>query len=523
LSDRVCYIRRSDRGATLKGLRLLSGHTDDTWNAGASTDPVLIEESIAEGARWVHDRLEANASKTRTLSLLCLDPDGAVCSWVKADDADLSLLDATLATGPVEYDPDSLEEQVHSGASDRFPRLPLELSFELLDPDETSTGSRTAVMAMPDVPGRLIKDELDALGIRIDCFTTIWHTIANVWDPGAGHAAHSEQRIVSSDSPIVAVLVIDPKDARLIWTWSRMGKLIAAGTTRITTLTSEHGSMALIRKEDIARVCADWLGWSSQLGVAPSRVSCIGKPAQIPVEDEQNKDQSPLGLSTGEIGAALAQAWPEATIDLVEHDDPIGETLRKVASGQRAGSIISLSALSNRPVRAHRSMYRWGAVAMVMVSAIIGLIGYQFLTQASAIKKDTRRIENQRMTVLNEYDPEMIRSLSPTMDLQNKLAQMRRKQGPLRVAKTKPILEELETLSYVFGIPGIEIDNITLSTTTVTVTVRVDDITQAEQINQSLEAIEGSHLDWRNMTPTNRGQQIQATFMARWVDGEGNS
>ncbi len=120
---------------------MLSGHTDDSWTAGAGIDPTLIAESVSEGARWISERLSTRGSgNTNTLGVLCLDPDGAVCSWVKPVDADASLLDAAITSGHAQHDHDALEPETHSGISERFPQLPLELNYELLDPDETSTG-----------------------------------------------------------------------------------------------------------------------------------------------------------------------------------------------------------------------------------------------------------------------------------------------------------------------------------------------------------------------------------------------
>lgn len=531
MSERVCYIRRSDRGGALKGLRLFGDFADDSWQAGSGVDPSLIAESISEGAKWIRDRLDAN--KSRSLAFLCLDSDGAVCSWVKPEDADPTLLDAVIAGTSTPFDLDALDEpETHSGIGERFPQLPLELSFEFLNPNETSTGSRAAVMATPDIPGRLLKDELDALGIRVDKFTTIWHAIAGVWDPGAGDPAHSAQRIVSSDAPIAAVIAVDPDDGRLIWTWSRAGELIAAGASRITVIPGEHTNLTLIRNEDIARVCSDWLGWSSQLGVAPSRIVFVGNPGQIESLPDPNAQigtdtdehaKSRRGLSAGEIGASISKAWPDATIDLIEHDDPIGESLAKIASGQRGAGIVSLDAMSSRPGRTHRSMYRWAGMALVGISATIGILAYQLFAQAGKISDETSLIANQRMNTISNFDPALVTSPFVVKELDTQLEQLRRNQGPLTVSRSKPIMEELETLSYVFGVPGIDITTLRLNNSTVMVTIRVDDIAQAEQINQSLTSIKGSHLRWRTMTPINRGQQIEATFNARWEEEEDDS
>lgn len=531
MSERVCYIRRTDRGGALKGLRLIGGQTDDVWQAGASTDPVLMNESIRQGARWIADRL--GGGKGKNLAVLCLDTDGAVCTWVKPADANSTSLEAALSSDMNEYDPDSLEQEVHNGIVDRFPKLPLELSYEPLPSDDTSTGSRAAVMAGPDIPGRLIKDELDTMGIQIGTITSIWHAIASTWDPGAKLAHSSSEHIVSSDSSIVASIVLDPDEGRLIWTWSRSGKLITAGSARIEVSKNQSNPsnkpIVLIRPDDIARICSDWLSWSSQLGVSPTKIVFVGEPGQIQSlsnastsNSSDDETTTKVGMSPSEVGVALTKAWPDATIDLVAFSDPIGETLSRVA-GDTSDRLKALSTLTNRPGRAHRGMYRWAGAAFIAVSAIIAIAAYQLLSQAGEIKDQAALIAQDRMQAINDYDPQLVLSQIPAATLRSKLDQVRKSHQPVVTQNNKPIMEELETISFVLGIPGIEIDTITLNNSTATVVVRVDGIVQAEAINQSLSAIKGSHLRWYNMTPTNRGEQIQATYSARWDTEEGDS
>ena len=522
-------------------MRLIGGHTDETWRAGATSDPSLVAQAVRESADWIRDRLSTGGTKSRLLKVVCIDPDGAVCSWVKPEDADPTLIDAAITNGLSEYDPDSLEPAMHGGMSERFPRLPLELSFDLLAADETSNGSRAAIMACPDVPGRLLKDELDAMGIRVECFTSLWHAIASVWDPGSDGSAHSAQRIVASDAPIAATIMVDEQDARLIWTWSRAGRLITAGSSRLRHISRsdhDHRASVTVREQDIARVCADWLSWSSQLGVSPSRIVFVS-PSQAEGranesmldsksgshDNEHGADrthETEHGLSPSQIGASLTRAWPEATIDLLEHEDPIGETLRLIATGQRGGALASLDGLTNRPGRVHRSMYRWAGAAMVAVSAALGIFAYQLYEQAGVIQDETKAIEIDRMTLFNDFDPTLVMSAIPTVDLQTKLNELRRSQGPLVVSRSKPILQELETLSYVFGIPGIEVDQIRLNNSTVTVILKVRDLAQAEQISQSLVAIKGSNLRWNTMSPKNIGSgenaRIEATYSGIWTE-----
>ncbi len=211
MSERLCYIRRTDRGMVLRGLRLVGAHTDDAWSVDTSADPEQVVETIEEAARWVKQRLDMSSGKR--LSALVLDSDGAVCTWVKPEDADPGLLNAAIAEGPIEHDPDELEPMNQSALSERLPRLPREVDFDPLSDEQTSSGSRRAVIAVPDVPGRLLKDALDAIGIRPDRSTSIWHTLCAAWDPGLDSSS-SASRIVSSDAPISAIVAIDPNEPR---------------------------------------------------------------------------------------------------------------------------------------------------------------------------------------------------------------------------------------------------------------------------------------------------------------------
>ena len=530
MSDRICYIQRTDRGAALTGVRLVSRHSDDRWLASLADDPTLASESISSCTQWIRDRL-SQSGKSKSLAVVCLDADGGVCSWVKPEDANETVLNEAIADQAQDHD--ELEPETHSGVGERFPKLPLEISFEQLSGEQTSVGSRTAVIAIPDIPGRLIKDELDSLGIQSGCFTTIWHAMAHVWDPSVNQNANAAQRIVASDTPICATLILDADAGRMLWTWSRNGELIAAGSARVQTLknkieNSESHTLAsvLIRPQDIARVCSDWLGWSSQLGVSPSRVMIVGQPGIERSAENQTEsgEQAPTrGLDAGQVGVALSRAWPEATVDLIEHDDPIGETLSQLASNDRYLTLAPLKSLNDRPGRSHRSMYRWAGFSLLMVSAMFVFLAFQLFAQGRSIRSERSTIANDRLTALDAYDPQLVTSMIPARDLQSKLSQVRRSQGPLRIAKARPILEELETISYIFGIPGIEIDKIRLNSSTGTVTIRVDEIAQAEQINQSLSSIAGSHLRWNRMVPKNKGTKIEASFTARWNTAEDDS
>ena len=518
MSDRLCYIRRTDRGAALRGLRLVSGHTDDTWDSGASADPELVVEAINDAAAWIKMRLEAASG--RDLNALILDTDGAVCTWVKPEDADPTMLDAAISEGPVEHDPDDLEPTVHNGISDRIPRLPRELDFEPLNPDQTSSGARAAIIAAPDVPGRLLKDALDAAGIRPEKYTTIWHALTAAWDPGTD-SNHSAQRIVSSDAPIAAVIAVDPIDARMIWTWSREGELICAGSIRLRPNHTSDEPSVYVRATDIARLCADWLGWSSQLGVSPSRVVVLGDPAVHDGEEELQDEDRPL--DPGQMGAAITERWPDATVDLMGERDPIGATLSKVVRHELISKLGVIEGLEARPTRAHRSMFRWAGLALTAASFVILIIGFQMMSRSSAIKKDTREIRNLQTETIRGFDESLAISQIPMMDLQTIRNRIAGAQSPITVTQSKPIMRALETVSFVIGAPGIEFDKVSINNRTVSLSLRVEDIAQAEQINRSLRTIDDSLLRWSSMTPRNRGNKIEVTYLANWRESEGES
>lgn len=526
MSDRLCYIRRTDRGMVLRGLRLVGGHTDDSWAVNPGADPELVIETISEASEWVKQRLEMGTNAA--LGAIVLDTDGAACTWVKPEDADAGVMDAAISDGPVEHDPDDLEPVEHSGLGERLPRLPREMDYQPLSEHQTSAGARRGVIAIPDVPGRLLKDAMDATGIRPETFTSIWHALCTAWDPGLDHA-NDAQRIVSSDAPVCAVVAIDPVDSRLIWAWSREGELICAGSARLRRVVGEHEPRAMVWPSDVARLASDWLGWSSQLGVSPSRVMVLGEPIcppDAPSDDDEGDrvNETERALDAPRLGAALTRSWPDATLDLLGEPDPVGATLQRIAQRELSGSLASIEGLIARPTRAHRSMFRWAGLALTGAACVIFLLAWQMMTQANAIKGDTRAITSERRTVLSEYDTNLLTSRSPAQELETRLGVLRGSQAPVELPVPKPILRAIETVSYVLGTPGIDVNKITVNTRSVTLSINVTDIAQAEQLLSNLQAIEDDTLSWRtSLSPTTRGSGIQVTLLADWTDAGGES
>ena len=82
MSARVCYLRRTDRGDVLAGVRLVGAYTDDSWqapdNAGGEFDPVEHVRLAAHAAsEWIAHALHASKG-SRSIDVVCLDGRGKV-------------------------------------------------------------------------------------------------------------------------------------------------------------------------------------------------------------------------------------------------------------------------------------------------------------------------------------------------------------------------------------------------------------------------------------------------------------
>lgn len=486
---------------------MVSSHSDDHWEAPASGSPDAIIETIDDAAVWIRQRLKSGGGSSRKLNLLCLDTDGAICTWTKPEDTSPEMITAAIEQLDADHDEDALEGSFHSSMGERFPNLPLEVHFEPLNAENTSEGSRRAVVATPDVPARLLIDELDSMGTRIGSVETIWSLIARCWDPGSEHnsGAKASSRVVTTDDPVCGSVIMDVKRARLIWTWSKQGELIAAGSMRVGF--GQDGPM--ISPSDISRLCNDWIGWATQLGVAPMRVVMV-----LPEQLE--------GLDRAQIHSEISKHWPMATTDLIAEDEPLLATLRKANDllAEKAFEQSHEGELTNRPGRAHRSMYRWASLALIIAGAAVSWTAWQLYNQGSETQQLAKASRSSMVEQIMKLQPPIQDLRLPETELQARLNRLRAKSGPVQVAPNKPILEELETISFVLGMTGIEIESIQLTHTLVKLQIRTEELSLAEQINEALRSIEGSNIQWRASPDfTRRGELIEASFSGVWNTG----
>lgn len=506
MSERACYIQRTDRGARLARVRLLAERSDEAWDAPAAPDADAAETVVRDAADWIRQRLSETRSAKR-LDTLCLDTDGSVCSWVKGRDADAELIRSVVegaGQGAASEEDESLDAHQTPGVADRLPRLPMEVSYDVLG--EHDAEHRAAVLAAPDAPARLLIDRLDTLGVRVGRVVTIWHALAEAWDPGARANRNDTTGVLTAEHPPAAVVAIDPDAGRLVWAWSRSGTLLACGSIRVRRLRADDRNApphAEVLEHDIARLAGDWLGWSAQLGVCPARVVVVGTPA-------------PGGMSAGEIGRALTRAWPGALTDIVGHDDAVGETLRRTLD---ARPINTFHPLAERPTRAHRSMYRWSAAALLAATLGVIVLTAAFFSRAAKAGKMADDLRQQRTQTLTAVDQSLIMDPFPVRTLDDMIQKVERRTLGFRYETPHPILSELETVSLVLAVPNLKLTNIELGPVGVTIKGELADIRAAEELGQSLSTIAGSQLRWRTPAFRTLGpDRIEGTYSASWPE-----
>lgn len=436
----VCYIERVAGGSLIARVRLVADGgpmgVDRSWTAPSFLGGGSAASGSSEGgggggaggvqgaaapaaseavthartaARWVADSL--GSLGTRRLAMVCVDPDGSVCTWLSAPSADPEVIEATLMQPDNDVDAAGGGGGVGGGAA-RLLALgagsvagggwggysPGDASVQALAtlehpsekrmlpgkkarPSATGVRSRFAVLAVPDAPVRVFLDELDARNVEVDQVVSLWHALAMAWDPGAPGSTDdldspAGERVVASVSPAAAVVAVDPI-GRLVWVWSQSGQLVAGGTMRLRSVhaqssrpaepsseiaepgaarrigvETENDSTVEFTGSDAGRLTLDWLSWSAQLGHCPQRVACIG-PAPMPAAGG-GADAAPPTPDAGLIGRSIGELWPGASVGVAIHADPIGATLqrlltRDIAQAHRAAADLSVATGSDDP------------------------------------------------------------------------------------------------------------------------------------------------------------------------------
>lgn len=516
---------RESRGGMLRGVRLVGQGSNEHWSsasAGASAG-VGGEGAIELAAAWTAEKLAQTRSAGR-LEMLCLDADGGVCSWVSTPRAELAgavaRMGSTSSTGV------GLGSETGEGGSTTpltyFAGEDIDSSIQALvatgEEEEEGAGGaivkakaggkrggggakaaeRVAVLAMGDVPARVLMDSLDRLGVEVQCVASVWHAIARVWDPESplapGRAGTAKDEVAES-APTVASVVVDPREGRLIWSWSQGGELIAGGSMRLRSQGTEDSPSVTYGPDEVSRLASEWMSWSVQVGRCPRRVVCV-----VPGEGAD--------AQAAAFGQALGTAWPEATVDLAVHDDPMGVTLTRLAvalegtpvpKGRSPEPGASLVSLSDRPGKAHRLFYWWIALFVIAASALTGVVAWQFRQRAVELREAAASWNARWSGDLKDAFPQAIgRIEGPKLALEDEIARIQKDIVPAaNKDPAKPVLEEFQTISMVLQHPDYTLGAIDLNSSTETVTLRVQAKTYkaAEDLARALRSISGSHVE----------------------------
>lgn len=562
MSVRVALLERTARGGLLHSLRLVGATADESWKpAGLRADADQSPEHYTQGAAWIKERLQG--ARTRdSLELLVLDPTGGVCSWMNATTNDLAKLatqarssgspddleGASQSVSPVEfYASSALDSSVQPLGFEQATAVadtkPARRALPGKKSDQPAEARRLAVLALTDVPARVMLDALDHEGVRTAGVASFWHALAMAWSPGAGAGAKRVAADPLTQTPTAtdtAAVILVEETGRLSWCWCERDRLLCAGVMRCPVVrnadqSAEAESLVALGKDDIARLASEWLSWSVQTQASPTRIVCVlPKNLAVPsplADAPANTTSLSAGLSAGEFGEALAATWRGALLDMVVHQDPLGATLRRLVSflestpaSPAPDSRTALLDLAARPGRQHRTMYLWTAGALVALALAAGVVGWRFRAQADEARQTVRGWGDAWRPTVEQLFPAALAprpGLTSLMELED---EVKRRQeavtGPEKVARARPILPEFEAISLVVGAPGIKLQEISLDSTDrpQRVVVIAPTTAEAEAVLEGLKRVGGSTLaDWNfTVQPEGTGDERRVTLTAKW-------
>lgn len=555
MSVRLCYLRRADRGASLRTVRIVGQGVDERFPPAGGPPPPDQSAWIAQAAEWVAERLSHSRAGGK-LELVCLDVEGAACTWLTSPSAEPAVVAAVArlgtdgigdfgetgasaapAPGPIEFfageAPESTIQPFALPAHDA-PTQPQNTETKKgkksREPSSNGHAKRIAILAQTDVPARLFIDALDSEGIETLAACSLWHAMARAWDPASPlrEPTLREQRaeVVADSSNTTAILLVDAGDgetpARAVWAWSRAGEVLAAGSARLRSRASDDGPTVDLRESDASRLAAEWVSWSLQLGEAPRRVIAI-LPERV--DGDANA-----------FGQALVRNWPGATVDATTDPDPIGATLSRLVAAFEATAERTedptgghaLVELSSRPGRAHRRLYMWAALFVLMAAVLAGIVAWQVGQRASSARAAAADFRTKWMEDIRTHYPAAFNGPANTtalFNLRQEYDKRRQEAGPSKLASAAPILEELETISLILSsAEDVALESLDLvSGANVKIVVVTKDLRSAERVAYALRHIAGSRVLWDKVDPvytdttnTKGEPATRMTFNAVW-------
>jgi hypothetical protein len=547
MSGRLCYLTRADRGSRLIRVRLVGARVDEQWAVPQTPtvegEPELFDEAVVQqAADWIRVRTTGEKSRGGEIPLICLDADGYSAGWITSPTAERSVVSTVTHSGVASDDAGSM---VGPGLGFYLPS-PREASVQGLtiaaEPEakadgrpevrrgrdakseprvapSTSDAQRIPVLVGADAPVRLLLDALDARAIHVASVTTIWHAMARAWAPAADGTVPGRERVIAADdSGVTAVALVDVR-GRLLWCWAAGGELIAGGSMRIAP-GSGVGRVPVPTPADAARLTSDWMAWSAQLGIVPRRVVCIA------ADDPVGEGEERASYHAGQFGAKLTGSWPGAGVDLVLDVDPIGATLKRLAvlvadAEPEERGIAGIESLTRRPGRVHRGAHAWVAMGVAAAALLTGGLAWRLRASTIDLRSKTLAVNEGWSETVRKAYPEIMRqpNVIPEDELQKKLTRHEAEIARSSKEPTRPIIQELETLSLTLADSEIELESASFSSgasSSLIVTLLVPDIKAGESVFKSISSISGSNIESWTPSYTPSGPKVKATFTGKW-------
>lgn len=521
MSDRVCFIERDERGDRIRAVRLVGQHAEAVWTSPRADGRYVSEasEDAEAAAEWIAQRLSIDGDK---LGLIVLDTTGAHCAWVQAATAEAGAVCSAYRRGGEvaedEFDADfGLEDEAEESDALGARPTPTEAAIESLGPAyESESGLRVGVLVAPDSIVRLLIDELDRHGVGFTGVTSLWHLLGWMASPDAGSSVESSR--VVADSPTVSGGVMVTPSGRLLWGWCREDTLLAAGALRLGL----HDDGPIVSAHDVARLVNDWVAWSAQVGVAPGRIqiSSCELAGERAIGDAD-------ALSVPGLASSVADAWPDAVVDVDVFEDPVLDALR--SQGMTAGGELApghaMSSLALRPGRATRRVYQVAGLALACCGLALAAIGFRWQSQAPAVRADAGRVREAYLAEMAEVEQQLgvpgeitgamvpIFALTAAVDQETRASEITRAEG-------KPIVRELESLSFLLSELGddVELQRIDASTVGFTVQLSTENDAIVGRINALLSNLEmnSGPIRWQ-ATATQRGSEYTVRMAGTWT------
>jgi len=523
LTDPALFLERTVRGVRLERARLLGPDFEREW---AAPEEAEAEDLPALAGAWVVETL-ASQRLARRIGLLVVDTAGSCCAWVSTPGGDGRMVPALVRQGVLAGA--AGEASGFGGSTAPGATLGGELdlpgagSIEGWSDGAGHAGeeARIAAVSVADAAVRVLLDVLDAGGVRVDVVQSLWQASASGWvrPMGDGSGAMDAGRVVAEDAGLVAAVVVEPR-GRLNWCWATgNGSPVAAGSLRLPRRAGDATggeASVLLGSAEAGRLAADWLGWSAQLGRGPGRVRVI-----LP---------SAGGPDPGEAGHAIGSAWPDATVELITDDDPVGRTVR--AAALRAGGTPdegdtgdlpparALVGLTRRPGRDHRSAHLWLGAGLALVAVLAGVVGAAIgsarrSVQAQSVEMRARWTSAATSAGADRFGPVGAASVVDAME--RLLSAERRRLEPTEAGPVlMDVMSEVDTLAQVLGNDFVEIRSMDINQTNPRLDILVRDPTMYEEIQRSLREIGDTRIVWTR-SASGRRLEGQLVFDGRWT------